>query len=178
MSTYKWKWLYVSMFSCAPSLLILKAFSLWKISTRSLEWCKQPNLSNPHFLDYSYHPLRLPSALVNLHTHINELFFFADDPPVITWAHNAGGGVRAQLYHKPYMELVGTAKIWFIFEDISKLWPRMKVFVSIESVFTSSLSNEGAWWDLTCQTLSPVPLSFIENNRQLMVAGGFYNYST
>lgn len=56
--------------------------------------------------------------------------------------------------------------------------PRMKAFVSIESVFTSSLSNEGAWRDLTCQTLSPVPFSFTENNRQLMVAGEFYNYST
>lgn len=35
--------------------------------------------------------------------------FFADDPPIITWAHNAGGGVRAQLYHMSYMELVGAA---------------------------------------------------------------------
>lgn len=43
--------------------------------------------------------------------------------------------------------------------------------------FYSQFINEGAWRDLTYQTLSPVPLFCIKNEIQLMVTGGFYNYS-
>lgn len=163
----------VFVFSCAPSLLILKAFSWWKMSTRSLEWCKQPNLWNPDFLDYSYHRLQLPFALGNLHTHINVLSFCrwppcnhmssqcwrGDESSIIPYALYGIG--RRCNFQQQFVKF-STRKTWCIFEYISKLWPRMKVFAFIKSVFTCSLSNEGAWRDLICQTLSLVPLFFIK----------------
>lgn len=187
MSTYKWKWLSVCFRVPLPS-------SFWKPSLGEKFLLTHLNDANNQTCE-THISLIIVITVSGSHPSweiciLTSCYFFADDPPVITWAHNAEGGDERSIipytrygigWHCNFQQQFvkfSTRKIWCIFEDISKLWPRMKVFASIKSVLTSNLSNEGAWRDLTCQTLSPVPLSFIENNRQLMVAGGFYNYST
>lgn len=160
---------------CAPSLLILKA-SVWcKISTHSLEWSKQPNLSNPHFLDYSHHPLRLPSASENLNTHINvSLAFFC--VCVCRWPpynHMTSQYLWAgyELNYTICMELVSASPA-ILAPGISDGWgwAYHQIYVQewtllyLASVLLLWLSEEGTWWDLTCQLLPPVPLFSVEND--------------